>query len=354
MASSPAGSSRDASAAEPPVAVGTPLNAAGAPADVSQLDKLCEKALTAASCGRYALAAAFYRYAAEEALNLHGETFVCTFLTTERAVSLRQQSHLEGVTDDEKAALDDEAWALASGCLPLIVRRMDDNTMLPGRGTAVELAFCKRFTETWRTAFVYPPLNSRHLQLVGLSLGYATVLRAATQLLALLGMHDNVEAQAFVLRVMDCMLPAAESLAEYTLGEEFSFADAIQAALSGAFPYDATFVAAIRSKWTSATMVHVRRVSGLLNASEEVKKDIEADKASWRADVAQHGLKECALPSCDKREASVQQYKCCSVCRSVWYCSAEHGALHWAEHKPVCRATVAAKEAAVGGGAGAA
>ena len=70
--------------------------------------------------------------------------------------------------------------------------------------------------------------------------------------------------------------------------------------------------------------------------------------------MAEHGLKRCALPSCDKMEASVQQYKFCSACRSVWYCSEEHWALHWAEHKPVCRATAAAQQAADDGGAGAA
>ena len=78
---------------------------------------------------------------------------------------------------------------------------------------------------------------------------------------------------------------------------------------------------------------------------------MEDDKARWRTDVAQYGLKHCALPSCDKREASVQQYKFCSACRSVWYCSAEHGALHWKEHKPICRATTAAQQAADDAGA---
>ena len=78
-------------------------------------------------------------------------------------------------------------------------------------------------------------------------------------------------------------------------------------------------------------MVQLRRERGLWDVSEEAKKYIKDDTAWWRADVAEHGLKHCALPSCDKWEASVQQYKYCSACRSVWYCSAEHGALHWAD-----------------------
>ena len=165
MASSSAGSlTRERGT--PPVAGGAPLNVAGALADTTKLDKLCEKALTAASSGRYTLSAAFYRRAAEEALRLHGETFVCTYLTLQRALSLCVQSQLEGCPQNEKVALCNEAWALASSCVPLIVRRMDDNTMLPGRGTAVELAFFKRFMATKHTAFNNPPLSPRQLQLL--------------------------------------------------------------------------------------------------------------------------------------------------------------------------------------------
>ena len=177
--SSASASLKDANA---PVAGGAPFNT---PVDTTQLEKLCEKAHTAATSGQYALAAAFFRRAAEEALYLHGETFVCTYLTLERATTLYLQSQLKGVTDDEKEALWAEAWALASGCLPLIVRRMDANTILPGRGTAVELAFFKRYMATMHTAFSLHPLSSHRLQLVGLSLGYATALRAAHRLLAL-------------------------------------------------------------------------------------------------------------------------------------------------------------------------
>ena len=101
-------------------------------------------------------------------------------------------------------------------------------------------------------------------------------------------------------------------------------------------------------------MVQMRRERGLVDASETINKDVQDDEARWRADISHHGLKHCALPSCDKQEASVQQFKFCSACCSVWYCSAKHGALHWTEHKPVCRATVAAKEAASEGGTSAA
>ena len=278
-----------------------------------------------------------------------------TFLTLQRSTQLSLQSQLEGVPPEEKAALRDEAGALVSSCLPLIVRRMDANTMLPGRGTAVELTFFERYETTRHATFEAPALSPRELQLAGLSMGYATAVLAAYLLLKLPSLRRDFEAQAFALRVVDCMLPAARSLIGYTLGEEIGFASAMQRALSGAFPtYDAAFVASLRAKWSAAAMVQMCRERHLLDASERTKKVTEDSEANWRADVAEHGLKHCALPSCDKKEASVQQYKFCSACRSVWYCSEEHGALHWTEHKPVCRATTAAQQAAAGAGAGAA
>ena len=101
-------------------------------------------------------------------------------------------------------------------------------------------------------------------------------------------------------------------------------------------------------------MVQMRRARGFLETTEldkAVEKFIEDKKTSRRADIAKHGLKECALPSCGKLEASVGQHKRCSACRSAWYGSAEHGALHWKEHKPICRATTASQQAAAGEGA---
>ena len=308
MASPSAGSSRDITSPSP-VAVGAPSNAAStsAPKDTAQLDRLVEKALTVGKSGRYALSAGFYRRAADD-LRLHGDTFVCTYLTLQRATSLQCQSSLEGVTPREKAALCAEAWALVSSCLPLIVRRMDDNTMLPGRGTAVELAFFKRYTATKNATYDVPPWSTRDMQLVGLSLGYTAAVLAANILLAMLCVRQDSEAQAFVLRVVDSMLPAARSLADIALAEEMGFACTLQEALSGAFPtYNATFVASLRTKWTAAAMVRMRRERRLLDISEETQNIIEESKARRHADVAQHGLKHCALPSCDNLEASVRQ-----------------------------------------------
>ena len=353
MASPSAGSAREVGA-QPPVDTQT--------VDTTQLDKLCEKAMSATKSSRHALAAALYGRAAEEALRLNGETFVCTYLTLQHSDQLLSQSDLEGTADEKAALFVAKAWALVSSSLPLIVRRMDDNTMLPGRGMAVELAFNKRYCQLARAVYALQPHTARELQLEGLSLGYATALKAAGMVLGCVsripGLNaDKVhEAQAFVLRVMDSMQPAARSLGDYMLSQEATLASYLQTALSGTFflLLNPAFITSLRAKWASAEMVQLRRARGLLVTKEidEAAQKIMAEKKTSRlADVAKHGLKECALPSCGKLEASVGQHKRCSACRSVWYCSAEHRALHWKEHKPVCRATAASQHAAAGDGA---
>lgn len=48
-------------------------------------------------------------------------------------------------------------------------------------------------------------------------------------------------------------------------------------------------------------------------------------------------MRECAFSSCDKVERTAGDFKMCSGCRTVWYCSAEHQALDWAAvHKKKC------------------
>ena len=324
-----------------------------------QLDRLCEKALTAEHNCRHALAAVFYGRAAEEALRLHGALFVCTYLTLRRSNQLVLQWHLEGVTRNEKSALVAEARAHVSSTLPLIVRRVDDNTMLPGRGTAVELVFFKRLIQLKRVVVGVQPFSARELQLESLSLGYATAVATVRLVLrctvgwAGVNADELQKAQEFALRVVDNMQQAAGSLAEYRLPAEVLLASFLQKIVDGAYPFiDAVFVAALRTKWTAAAMVQMCRARRLLDDStERTKRVIEGNKAKLRADIAKYGLKERALPACGKREASVGEHVRCSACRSTWYCSAEHAALHWREHKPICRATAASQHAAAGDGA---
>ena len=79
--------------------------------------------------------------------------------------------------------------------------------------------------------------------------------------------------------------------------------------------------------------------------------------ARQRADIAKHGLRDCALPSCAKTERTVKEFSLCAGCRAQVYCCLEHQALDWKAHKKACREKEAARraeEAAEGEGRGAA
>jgi hypothetical protein len=51
------------------------------------------------------------------------------------------------------------------------------------------------------------------------------------------------------------------------------------------------------------------------------------------ADTARHGLRRCALPTCDAQEAHPKLFKLCSRCRSAAYCCVEHQTEDWKRHK---------------------
>ena len=112
-----------------------------------------------------------------------------------------------------------------------------------------------------------------------------------------------------------------------------------------ASPLRSTFITALRARWTAASfqvMLRARRLSDIrANVSTRLKN--VSDRKT--ADVAAHGLHPCGLPSCDEREITVKQFKYCGDCEEEWYCCAEHQVLHWQEHKPICRARMAAAAA---------
>jgi hypothetical protein len=51
------------------------------------------------------------------------------------------------------------------------------------------------------------------------------------------------------------------------------------------------------------------------------------------ADAARHGLRRCALPSCNVQEPHPKLFKLCGRCRSAAYCCAQHCKEDWKRHK---------------------
>ena len=89
----------------------------------------------------------------------------------------------------------------------------------------------------------------------------------------------------------------------------------------------------------------VLRARGALQTGIATAKQSNADfKARQRADIAKHGLRDCALPSCSKTEKTIKDFAGCSwSCRSVVYCCLDHQALDWRAHKKACREKEAAR-----------
>ena len=46
-----------------------------------------------------------------------------------------------------------------------------------------------------------------------------------------------------------------------------------------------------------------------------------------------HGIRRCALPSCDAVDPHARAFKLCARCRAACYCSAEHQREDWKRHK---------------------
>ena len=146
---------------------------------------------------------------------------------------------------------------------------------------------------------------------------------------------------------MQCVFRTLEYLASaraatLIVGEP-AFVDVVQQLLTSRV-MEPSFRVALEARWTSPDVVASLRMRGTIEESMALVNTQDADReAAQRADVAEHGLLICALPGCDKQEVTVREFKVCSACRAVAYCSAEHGGLHWARgHKHECKELKAA------------
>ena len=129
-------------------------------------------------------------------------------------------------------------------------------------------------------------------------------------------------------------------------------------------PSDETsFCAAVLRKWRLSAVADVLRARGVLQTglaehqrllqwrSFQARQESSAGfNARQRADIETIGLRECAWPSCDKVKRTVREFKQCSGCRSVWYCSPEHHTLDWGAHNKDCQKLDKARRAAMAAG----
>ena len=224
---------------------------------------------------------------------------------------------------------------------------MKDNTLLPGTIQEEELDYEARVLVTLKNAKneLVPPPAQLHTSVS--AMGYDTLLSAIFRSLDLLRLPLWPAAQkrmveSFVLQGLDVIPLTAGVQTRLIAGEErlvAFFEDDMN--LRRCEP---AFQAAVLRKWRSNAVSSVLQSRGVLQTGiAKVEQSTAEFLALKRADVAKHGLRDCALPSCSKTEETVKEFAGCSGCRSVVYCCLEHQALDWRAHKKACREKEAAR-----------
>lgn len=126
--------------------------------------------------------------------------------------------------------------------------------------------------------------------------------------------------------------------------QEISLADTIRDALTKTGVQATAFGTRLAASWERPSVLDRLQALGLpaMSVAMAQRYSSEAQRAKARTAAradARSGLRCCALASCGARELRVAHFKLCSRCRSVAYCSAEHGAEDWrAGHKRQCKA----------------
>ena len=172
------------------------------------------------------------------------------------------------------------------------------------------------------------------------TMGYSTLMLAIFRSLDLLQLplwpqHEHKMVESFVLQGLD-VIPRTAGIPAHLIGGEERLVIAIEKYMSPR-EYDPTFYAAVLRKWRSEPVSSVLRARGALQTgiakSEQSKGEFEARQ---RADIATHGLRECALSSCSKTEKTAKEFAGCTGCRSVVHCCLEHQAKDWDAHRQAC------------------
>ena len=278
------------------------------------------------------------------------DSLVTTELQSLNADCLQFQASQPGLSVAEQRALHEQAWLLVCEEMEVVSRRHTSDTLghnkcrpdevqymtrratsdMPTGGDAAQRTRFLDWATTNATSFgVTVSLHLARLCLYRLhNTSYGTALPP-------LAAPERGLPEHFVYRALDYL--ASTRAGKFPILGETELVHVVQQVL--ALPVmEPSFRAALEARWTSPDVVASLSMRGTIERSTAVLNNTIAEsEAAHRADVAEHGLLVCALPGCDKQEVTVREFKVCSACRAVAYCSAEHGGLHWAGgHKHEC------------------
>ena len=321
------------------------------PAQLAFFYKLVDKKVIAGVLCRDARNAELSGQAAVQAEALFGDdSLVVAHLRRGEGVALFNMScEANGA---EEVALFKRSWGVLLSLIPLLLRRLEANTLLPGTITEVEMDFEIHMKAAMMKAMNEPVPPPAVLRAWASTMGYNTLLSAMLMSLEVLQLPlwpatQRRSVESFVLQGLDVIPRTAGIPASLITGEDDLVAF-IETKVSPQH-HGPAFCSAVLRKWRSDAVSNVLRARGVLQTGIAKRDQTKAEfDARQRADIAKHGLRDCALPSCAKTEKTVKEFAGCSGCRSVVYCCLEHQALDWRAHKKACREKEAARMAADG------
>ena len=313
------------------------------PDQLAAFDKLVDKKVIAGHFVREARDAELSAQAAVHAEALFGDdSLVVASLRLGECESLANMRNIAGKESGaECEALLTQSWAVLVSVIPLLLRRVEADTLLPGTVREEELDYEAHVQTVLFKAVNEPIPPSDSMRVAVCAMGYNILLRAMCRSLALLSEPLLPAAQkrvveSFVLQGLDVIPQTAGIPANWIAGEDRLVAIIEEEKYRRLL--EPTFCVALLRKWRSEAVSSVLRARGVLQTGiPACQQNDAAFEARQRVDMAKHGLRDCALPSCSKTEKTVKEFAHCSGCRSVVYCCAEHQGLDWTKHKKACR-----------------
>ena len=323
--------------------------AAQPPEQRTSFYKLVDKQVAASLLDRHARNIELAKEGAVLAEALFGDnSLVVASLRCTESISL---SSLAGVTrGPEQELLFCRSWAVLVSIIPLLQRRLETDTLLPGTIRDEELEYEAHVQTASKKAKDTPVPPLAMLQVWASVMGYTILMDCMSRGLNALVLPWWPAAQkrlvvSFVLQGLDVITRTAGIPPNLILAET-RVVSIIERQMSPRV-YDPAFCAAVLRKWHSDAVSSVLRAHGVLQMGVAHTEKINAEfDARQREDVAKHGLRDCALPSCAKTEKTVKEFSLCAGSRSQVYCCLEHQALDWRAQKTACREKQATRRAA--------
>ena len=319
------------------------------PARLASFYKLVDKGVIAAALCRHARHAELSASAAVQAEAVFEDNSLV--VATLRMYESECLTHLAAeASGAEREMLVRRSWDVLVSVLPLLLRRVEANTLLPGTIREEELDYTAHEQTAIKKAKNEPVPPPAVLRAGASAMGYTTLLLAMFRSLHMLPLPLWSAAQkrmveSFVLRGLD-VIPLTAGIPPRWVQVEGFLVVPIEQRMSP-HNYEPAFCAAVLRKWRSNAVSSVLRARGVLQTGiAESERDDAEFEVRKLADIAKHGLRDCALLSCSKTEKTVKEFAGCSGCCSVVYCCLEHQALDWKAHKKACREKKAARLAA--------